>query len=75
MPKSSSSNSAPPLFRTSPCGQREPGNLVHALRPQERFEREFDGIFVAAIHQPVVFPAGGIRENRVTALERQDGQV
>ena len=54
--------------------QHESLNAVHTLRAEKRFEGEVHGAFVATIHEPVVFSSGGIHENRVTAIERKDGQ-
>jgi hypothetical protein len=56
-------------------GQHKPGNFVHTLRAKKRREREFNGIPVATVHEPVVFTSGGVHEDRMAAIERQNGQL
>ena len=55
--------------------QNEPRDFIHAVGAQKRRECELHGVFIAAIHQPVVFPSGGVHENGMTAIKRQHGQL
>ena len=57
MPKSSSSDSAPPMFRTSPCVKTRRGILFTPCARRNGLSVNFDGVVVAAIHQPVIFPS------------------
>ena len=49
-------------------GQDETLDFVDALRAQKWFEREIHGIFVATIHEPVIFPSGCIHKDAIPAF-------
>ena len=55
-------------------GENELGKMVHAMRPQERFQGEIHGFLVAGVDQlaGVLTVAGDI--NHLAAIEREHGQ-
>lgn len=55
-------------------GEQEAGELIDALSAEEGAGDEFDGVGVAAVHQPILRAAGGIEIFGLAAIQWKDGQ-